>query len=169
MKKYFLFALLMVAISFSSCEKDDICVDGDTPLLIVVFYDVENREEPKLVNSLRIAGMGQTSTVNTISDRTALDSIAIPLNAAADLTSFIMIVNSADDDNGTELGNFDTINFSHDTIDTYISRACGFVANYENLEATVTSDNENWIQEIEILKTTVELEETTTAHVKIYH
>ena len=169
MKKYLLLALLMVAISFSSCEKDDICVDGDTPLLIVVFFDAENPEQAKLVNDLRVVGVGQTTTVNTISDRTALDSIAIPLNAVADLTSFIMIVDSDDDDNGAETGNLDTINFAHDTVDIFVSRACGFVANYENLKATSTTDNDNWIQEIEILKSTVELEETTTAHVKIYH
>ncbi len=160
---------MMIAISFFSCEKDDICVDGDTPLLIIRFFDAENPEQPKLVNNLRVVGVGQTTTVNTISDRSALDSIAIPLNATADLTSFIMIVDSDDDDNGTEIGNLDTINFSHDTVDTFVSRACGFVANYENLEATSTADDDNWIQEIEILKSTVELEETTTAHVKIYH
>lgn len=169
MKKYLLFAVMIVALSFSSCEKDDICVDGDTPLLIVVFYDAESPKQPKLVNNLRVVGVGQTTTVNTISDRTALDSIAIPLNAVSDLTSFIMIVDSDDDDNGAEIGNLDTVNFAHDTVDTFVSRACGFVANYENLGATSTSDNDNWIQEIEILKSTVELEETTTAHVKIYH
>ena len=31
--------LLFVFIAISACEKDDICVDGDTPLLIIRFYD----------------------------------------------------------------------------------------------------------------------------------
>lgn len=169
MKRLIFFSFLLFFISISSCEKDDICVDGDTPLLIVRFYDAENPTEFKSVTGLRVVGLGKTTTVNTVSDRSALDSIAIPLNPAAEATGFLLISDSQDDDEGNEAGDIDTLTFSYQTIDTYVSRACGFVANYENLDSNLTVDTQNWIQNIEIIKTTVQLEEVTTAHVKIFH
>ena len=31
--------MAVVCLLVSACEKDDICVDGDTPLLVITFYD----------------------------------------------------------------------------------------------------------------------------------
>ena len=43
MKKIHIGLLLLLGIIFiSSCEKDDICVEGDTPLLVIEFYDAED-------------------------------------------------------------------------------------------------------------------------------
>ena len=91
-----LLLVLIVIISFIACEKDDICVDGDTPLLIIQFYDIENPSELKAVPSLRVIGLGQSSTVNTIADRTSLDSISLPLRINEANTGFILISDSAD-------------------------------------------------------------------------
>lgn len=161
----------LLCITFSACEKDDICVEGDTPLLIVRFYDSENPTEFKAVPVLRVAGLGNSFTVNTITDRTStLDSIGIPLKTDDPLTEFAFISNSEDDENGTEIGNIDILSFSYEIKEEFVSRACGFIVNYENLSSDFTSSPENWIQSIEVVKDTVKLEtEETIAHVKIFH
>ena len=161
-----LLLILMVVISFSACEKDDIWVDGDTPLMIIRFYDNDNPSELKAVPNLRIIGLGQSSTVNTIADRTSLDSVALPLRINEVNTGFIFISDSADEDD-LETGNIDTLSFDYSTQEIFISRACGYIANYDDLSETITSDSENWIQNIEIVSPLIKLQDS--AHVKIYH
>ncbi|MFK7814554.1 MAG: DUF6452 family protein [Maribacter sp.] len=171
MNRIHLALIFLLCVTFSSCEKDDICVEGDTPLLIVRFYDAENPTEFKAVPLLRVAGIGNSFTVSTISDRTStLDSIAIPLKENETLTEFAFITNSEDDENGAEIGDIDILSFSYELKEEFISRACGFIVNYENLNSDFTTTTDNWIQSIEVVKDTVQLEtEDTTAHVKIFH
>ena len=161
-----LLLVLIVIISFIACEKDDICVDGDTPLLIIQFYDIENPSELKAVPNLRVIGLGQSSTVNTIADRTSLDSIALPLRINEANTGFILISDSADEDD-LETGNNDTLTFDYSTLEIFISRACGYIANYDGLGELLTPDSENWIQNIEIV--TPLIQQQDSAHVKIFH
>lgn len=161
-----LLLVLIVIISFIACEKDDICVDGDTPLLIIQFYDIENPSELKAVPNLRVIGLGQSSTVNTIADRTSLDSIALPLRINEANTGFILISDSADEDD-LETGNNDTLTFDYSTLEIFISRACGYIANYDGLGELLTPDSENWIQNIEIVSPLIQQQDS--AHVKIFH
>ncbi len=157
---------LFLGIVFMACEKDDICVDGDTPLLLITFYDIDDPAELKEVQSLRVVGLGQASTANTFADRTSLDSIGIPLRPNEQSTSFLFIQNSGESDN-LETGNIDTLTFNYSTREVFVSRACGFVANYEDLTDSRTTGSENWIQNIEILRSSVQ--KLDSAHVKIYH
>ncbi|TDQ31662.1 DUF6452 family protein [Zeaxanthinibacter enoshimensis] len=157
---------LLCIISFNACEKDDICVDGNTPLLVVTFYDLADSTTSKDVNNLRIIGLEQGQVVNTFSDRSVQDSIGLPLRINNAETRFIMIKDSADE-NEVETGNRDTITLSYDTEEVFVSRACGFIANFNNLNAAVTADTDNWIQEVLIEQPTVTNQNTT--HVKIYH
>ena len=167
MEKIRILLLVLIAIiSFTACEKDDICVDGNTPLLIIRFYDNENPGELKAVPSLRVVGLGQSSTVNTFSDRTSLDSIALPLRINEANTGFILISDSADEDD-LETGNNDTLTFDYSTLEVFISRACGYIANYDDLGELLTSDSENWIQNIEIVSPLIQQQDS--AHVKIFH
>ncbi|WP_396634976.1 DUF6452 family protein [Maribacter sp. R86514] len=159
--------LFLSIISASSCEKDDICVEGDTPLLVIEFYDIDDIETLKEVKTLRVVGVGQNVTVNTVTDRSNLSTISIPLKTDEDATSFILISDSADADDGAEIGNLDTINFSYTRIEDFLSRACGFVVNYDELQANVTADSDNWIQDIEIQQSLVTNSDST--HVKIFH
>ena len=147
---YFGILLFWAIIWASSCEKDDICVEGDTPLLVIEFYDATDTSTLKEVTTLRVVGVGQTVTVGTFTDRSSVSSITIPLKTDEDSASFIMINESASDDNGSETGNLDTINFSYSRIEDFLSRGCGFIVNYDELEANVTADTDNWIQDIEI-------------------
>lgn len=162
-----LLGLLSLLSVLLGCEKDDICVDGDTPLLVIQFFDIDNPEESKAVPSLRIVGQNQNITVNTISDRTSLDSIGIPLRINETDTSFIFISDSEDNEEDQEIGNVDNLSFQYNTREVFISRACGYVANYNDLSDNLIPDADNWIREIEIVSPIVENQ--TITHVKIYH
>ncbi|MBT8181351.1 MAG: hypothetical protein KJO53_07160 [Eudoraea sp.] len=161
-----LLVVILVFISFTGCEKDDICVDGDTPLLIIRFYDNENQSELKAVPNLRIVGLGQSSTVDTFADRSSSDSVALPLRINEVNTGFIFISDSADEDD-LETGNIDTLSFEYSTQEIFISRACGYIANYDDLSELLNSDSENWIQNIEIVSPLIKQQDS--AHVKIFH
>ncbi len=168
LKILFLFAIML--FSFSACEKDDICVDADTALLIIRFYDAENPTAFKAVPNLRVIGVGNGSPVDTFVDRSStLDSIGIPLITNTSLSSFDFIINSGDDEDAMETGNIDTITFNYEVKESFESRACGFVAVYENLNSNFITNSEDWIQSIEVVKTIVQTEETVTAHVKVFH
>lgn len=158
--------LVFLGFIFMACEKDDICVDGDTPLLLITFYDADDPVELKEVQKLRVVGVGQLFTVNTFADRTSLDSIGIPLRPNEQSTSFLFIQNSGEVDN-METGNIDTLTFNYATNEVFISRACGFVANYEDLTDSLSTGSENWIQNIEIVRSSVQKLDST--HVKIFH
>lgn len=150
----------------NSCEKDDICVEGDTPLLIIRFYDAENPEVFKSVSSLRVRGIGQENPVDTFTDRSSLDSISIPLRINQPDTGFLLILDSATEDD-VETGNIDTLTFSYATQELFVSKACGFIANYDQLNESLTTDTENWIQSIEIISPTINSQ--ADAHVQIFH
>ncbi|MBC8768077.1 hypothetical protein H4O18_08740 [Arenibacter sp. BSSL-BM3] len=167
MKKVYIPILFIIAfISFGACEKDDICVDGDTPLMVIRFYDVDNPAVLKKVTKFRIVGVGQNTTVTTVADRTDLDSIAIPLKVTENSTGFYFIKNSADVDS-LEAGDLDTLYFNYTRKDKFISRACGYIANFETLGSDLKMETDNWIKDIEIVTPLVE--NSTAAHVKIFH
>jgi hypothetical protein len=161
-----LLLIIWVVISITACEKDDICVDGDTPLLIIRFYDNDNPSELKAVPNLRVAGLGQSFTVDTFADRTSSDSIALPLRVNEANTGFVLISDSADEDD-LETGNVDTLTFEYSTLEIFISKACGYIANYDDLGELLTTDSENWIQNVEIVSPLIQQQDS--AHVKIYH
>ena len=159
--------ILIFLFTVASCEKDDICVEGTTPLMVIEFFDINNRETLKNVTALRVVGAGQTLTVNTVADRTNLNTITVPLKTAENSTSFLLISDSADNDDGSEIGNIDTVTFDYTRFEDFKSRACGFIVNYEELSGVLQTDTNNWIQEIEIIRS--EIINSDSTHVKIYH
>ena len=178
MKKiYPILCILFLVAYTSSCERDDICVDGDTPLLVINFFDIEDTTMVKSVSSLRITATDIDSILSDnesfgFSDRgntgtRAQDSIRVPLRTDNTNTSFTFITNSADDDMGVETGNIDTLTISYTTRENFISRGCGFVINYDALDVQLTLGSENWIQDISVQQQTIE--NSNTIHVKIFH
>ncbi|MET1260399.1 DUF6452 family protein [Flagellimonas sp. DF-77] len=162
------FLIIVVLCYFSSCEKDDICVEGDTPLLIIGFFDVNDTTLAKTVPSLRIVETSENIVVNTFTDRSSsLDSISIPLRITADATEFMFITDSADDDENNETGTIDTLTFDYTVNENFISRACGFVANFNGLDTTRTVYSTDWIKGISIQETDIEI--SNAIHVKIFH
>lgn len=176
MKKFHIPILVLIAfIGLGACEKDDICIDGDTPLLVIRFYNVDDPTVLKKATNFRIVGVDQNTTVTTVSDRTDLDSIAIPLKVTEDTTGFYFISNSSDvettdSEGGTitvEGGDIDTLYFNYNRMDKFVSRACGYIANYKELNSDLKMETDNWIKDIEIVTPLVE--NSTAAHVKIFH
>lgn len=159
--------LTLGIIHFSSCEKDDICVEGDTPLLIIGFFDVDDTITAKNVPSLRIKELTLDTAMTSFNDRSSLDSLAIPLRITTESTGFAFINNSADDDNDNETGNIDTLSFNYSVNEKFVSRACGFVANYSGLDTTRQVFSTDWIKRISIVET--EIESANAIHVKIFH
>lgn len=171
-------SIITIILYFSSCEKDDICVEGDTPLLVIGFYDIElnedDEEEFKSVNSLRIRSIDINSILDdsdaySYSDRSSSgDSILIPMQITESSSSFEFIINSTDDETTEmETGNIDTLTFNYTAEEEYISRACGFIANFNALGSTLTTDDGNWIDSIAVIETDVK--RTNLIHVKVFH
>ena len=158
--------MLILFLPFLGCEKDDICVDGDTPLMVVRFYDADDPTSLKQVSGLRVVGIGNGNPVGTFADRSDTDSIALPLRLDEGSTPFAFILNSADED-GMEGGNPDTLSFQYDIRSQFVSRACGYIGTYDNLQQNISPDSDSWISSVEITRAFVQFSDS--AHVKIFH
>ncbi len=164
-----IFTLLAITLVILSCEKDDICAEttATTPQLILRFYDNDNIEETKTATNLLVYGVNDVNEAvffEHVNFATS-DSVVVPLRTDSDITRLVLHKDLDITDFGT--GNFDIISLSYAREDIYVSRACGFKNIYTNLEANLETDSDNWIQNIEIVNTTVENQ--NSAHVKIYH
>lgn len=156
MKTYlkYITIIFVFFIGISSCERDDICIDEITPHMIVRFYD---SEEPTSVKSASQLSVKLVDLESNYIDNTTTDSIAIPLMVNGNSTQFVFI----SDTNSDTL----TINYIPEAI--FVGRSCGFKSIFTNTAHFLNFDSDNWINNIEIVKSTIEDE--TTAHVKIFH
>lgn len=164
--------MTILGVCITACEKDDICPpeSATTPYLKVGFFDVSDREIPKAVPRLRVAGVGQEFTVSTFADRTSQTEISLPLKNYENSTSFLLIRDSASDSTGTEIGNVDLLEINYQTSERFVSRGCGYSVNYTLNEVNSNPDNNDasqWIIALEIFESGVEPQDTL--NVKIYH
>lgn len=163
MKKIILLVLVL-ALSFSSCEKDDIC-DANTPTtprLIVEFYDSATPTVLKNVTDLKVTGVGASINLSF----NGVSKIQLPLKTTEDSTGYSLTLNSG---NSVTV---DDIKFDYTRKDVFISRACGFKTvftlntNTITLNNTLNSKQGNWIKDIIIATSNIETENET--HIKIY-
>ena len=163
MKKILL--LLVVAITFSSCEKDDICSEETTPRLIIEFYDIANPTILKNVSSLEVIGAGVTEPLKNFS---GVSSIELPLKITEDITQYSLKIYS----NSSFYANEDKIQFKYSRKNVYVSRACGYktIFNLNKFDGVTITDSDTpdgfWIKDKVVTNTNVESEIET--HVKIY-
>ncbi|MFA5298724.1 MAG: DUF6452 family protein [Lutibacter sp.] len=150
MKKY-ITLLIILSFTLINCEKDDICVEAITPKLIVVFYNDSIPANKKAVDSLTVWA---EDNVNVYENKSG-DSIAIPLDLTQNSTTYQLKV-------GTKI---DTLNFTYDRKDVFVSRSCGYKTIFENFK--IESRTANWIKNDTIKTTTIDNE--TAAHITIYH
>lgn len=166
MKKLQIFiTIMLIANSFWSCEKDDICEAGTptTPRLIIEFFDNDNVGTKKIVSNLVISTDSEVEVLKF----NGVSKIEIPLKTNADITAYNFSLTTA----GTTptLINEDKISINYGRSDLYISRACGFKTVYTLNETSgfvATADANNWIKSSIVLQTNV-LNENET-HVKIF-
>ena len=167
MKKIFLF--LLIAFSFSGCEKDDICdaATATTPRLVIDFYDI-NTTTPtlKAVSNLGIVAPPLTTGISF----NGVTRIYVPLKTTEDTTTMYFIQNGADTDATND--NTDILTFNYSRNNVYISRACGYktLFNLNSLSGIVKTEpltpDGTWIKNIVVVKPNLETE--NEVHVQIY-
>lgn len=150
MKKY-LILLLILCFSLINCEKDDICIEATTPKLIIVFYNDSIPADKKKVDSLTVWVEGKAN----IYENKSIDSITIPLDLAKNSSLYQFKSGAL----------IDTINFTYDRKDIFVSRSCGYKTTFENLQ--IESRSANWIKNDTLKNTTIDNE--TAIHLTIFH
>ena len=164
MKKILL--LLLLTLSFSGCEKDDICVDDTTPRLIIEFYDDANPANLQHVTNLKVTGVGETDALKVY---TGVSSIELPLKNTEDTTKYSLILNSTSTSGSI---NEDFLQFNYIRQNVYVSRACGYKTIYELtspngvIRTDAATPDQFWIRNISIQTTNIETE--NEVHIKIY-
>jgi len=160
--------LFITIIAFSSCEKDDICLEEITPKLIIRFYDFEDTSELKKALNLKvqIEGIDGDYTDETITALT--DSIAIPIKVTDDITKFkLTITQIADDETTSE--NEDTFDLVYTRVDEFVSRSCGYKTLFHNTEIPLENVGGSWIDSIKVIDREQNILNEKSAHVKIFH
>ncbi len=150
MRKY-LILLIILSFTLINCEKDDICIETTTPKLIIVFYNNDIPTTKKVVTLLTVSA----DEKGNIYENKSLDSIAIPLDLTQNNTLYKF-------KSGTII---DTINFTYERKDVFVSRSCGYKTIFENLK--IESRSANWIKNDTIKNTTIDNE--TETHLSIFH
>lgn len=176
--------LVLFVQPFTFCEKDDICESSveKTPLLVIQFFDIDNIQNPKNVNDLRIIGtefLYDSIHVPLFFD--AVSEIKIPLKVHQDETEYYFYLNY--DNADVTLRNTDKVVIKYTRDDIYISRACGYKTYFEldflnpfdfsepippsnPYPIEYPSGNESWIKGINIINT--EINQDDEAHIYIY-
>ncbi|WP_284652063.1 DUF6452 family protein [Flavobacterium terrisoli] len=164
MKKILL--LLLIAISFSGCEKDDICVDDTTPRLVLEFYNASNPADLKNVTNLKVNGEGSVGGID-LGVFTGVSKIYLPLKTNAETTKYSLTNNST-----TSATNQDFLEFNYARNEVYVSRACGFKTIFELnspggvVHTDAATPDLEWIESISIQTTNIDTE--NEVHIKIY-
>ena len=156
--------MLLIAMS---CEKDEICLEDNTPHLIVRFYNQNIPDELKSVLNLEVNIEGIEGEYENETITVFTDSIAIPLVVTENRTRFIFTL-PGDEEEGVE-DNLDTITLIYTQEDIFVSRSCGYKTVYHDAIITLTQDDDNWIKFLEPTADPLEIIDENLAHVKIYH
>jgi|TARA_B110000438_G_scaffold166085_1_gene158882 hypothetical protein len=153
---------LIIGFYLISCEPDDICLTTipDTPKLIIGFFD-ESTGLKKEVLDLKVQG----NNSEEIYLFQTTDSISLPLKNLEKITSYALVKNFKENINDS--GNRDHLLVSYQYNHIYISRACGYMSNYDINQVVIENDNSNWIIKSEIINSQVKDEKTI--HVKVFH
>lgn len=153
---------MIIGFYLISCEPDDICLTTipDTPKLIIGFFD-ESTGLKKEVLNLKVQG----NNSEEIYLFQTTDSISLPLKNLEKITSYALVKNFKENINNS--GNRDHLLVSYQYNHIYISRACGYMSNYDINQVVIENDNSNWIIKSEIINSQVKDEKTI--HVKVFH
>ena len=173
MKKIILLAVFLFSLSFTGCEKDDIC-DANTVTtsrLVISFYDVTNSSVLKNVTNLKIVGEGMTEGVS-FNGSTLINgsTVSIPLKTDVDTTTFSLILNSGN--SNSALVNEDILKLNYVRENIFVSRACGFKTIYtlDPLNPYTHTDaaipDLKWIQYISVKNSIIDNENET--HLEIF-
>lgn len=154
MKKIIVLIFLAIIV-FSSCEKDDFCVQNPvTPNLVLEFYDANNRETLKNFSALTVWSESAEKN-DTLFNNITRNKLEIPLNQFTTETVYNFSQN--------DVVNQFTIKYS--TEDVYVSRSCGFRVIFNDV--SFESDN-TWISSF-TPQTLTTIDNQNETHVQIFH
>ena len=155
MRKFFIILLSILWLSINiSCEKDDVCLEPTTPKLMIKFYNEANPSTEKEVQNLNIVTLPQ---YDTIFKNLSTNELALQLNVNQDFSKFLFIKDQ----------NTDTLTFSYERHPVFVSKTCGYKTIFEQFSTQLSTDNNLWIKNIEVITPTVNTD--TLTHVKIFH
>lgn len=157
--KTYILALATLLV-YSSCEKDDVCVENDSVYVNLVFYDVEDGSTAKSVSGFSLLDLNGDIVRNY--DNTTVASIALVLPTSQ--SSYDLILQKRTEVDGLTINTNDTLNFNYTPKATYVSRACGYIRTYTDLSIDSTS---NWISGV--IVNTPEINSNNKEHVAILH
>ena len=157
--KTYILALATLLV-YSSCEKDDVCVENDSVYVNLVFYDVEDGSTAKSVSGFSLLDLNGDIVRNY--DNTTVASIALVLPTSQ--SSYDLILQKRTEVDDLTINTNDTLNFNYTPKATYVSRACGYIRTYTDLSIDSTS---NWISGV--IVNTPEINSNNEEHVAILH
>ncbi len=159
--------LLMLILG---CQRDDICPESiqTTPMLVLRFYDVDERENFSRPTNLSIRSIVNDS-VTTLYQRINQDSIAIPLRTNQNTTTYTFTIFDSDREEEDQefTPDTDTLTFTYGTEEVYVNRACAYKMIYNSLKFTVEGGEDgDWIDSYIIEEPNIE--DDTQSHISIF-
>jgi len=160
-KIFFRIIVLVLFTTLISCEKDDICIEENTPHLIIRFYDNLDATSTKEVEQLKVTVKNSLDQEIQIGEIKTTDSIVVPLNVDLDYTEILLSKNT----NGTN-DNVDSFTLNYIQNEVFVSRSCGYKILYEDIQPINPVAND-WIENISRNNTNIDNE--AAAHLSIFH
>ncbi len=143
---------IMIPVMLQACEEE--CTHKPRSLAGVDFHSFVNGiDEQRPVDSLSVSGLGREDSLLYSNSRNIL-SISLPMNGSAEEAGFIFVFNNETD----------TIWLSYKVIPWFLSQECGFVLNFELLEARHTT---SIVDSVVIV--TREITSFDETNIRIYH
>tara|TARA_R110002012_G_scaffold270484_2_gene454894 strand:- start:715 stop:1269 length:555 start_codon:yes stop_codon:yes gene_type:complete len=182
----FLKSILLLLCCFfivTTCEKDDICANSTptTPRMVVSFKDIVVRENLKTVNNFRAQGVGNDAVLTGFNN-VDVSEVILPLKIDVpniEITTQYELSKDVNevDDNGTpndpsddiELVNSDIITITYIVREIYVSPACGYKVQFENVSITIEPDADNWILLSEPENDNLIITDETITHYNLFH
>ena len=112
-----------------------------------------------------IEGVEEDYVNETITSLT--DSISLPINVAENRTRYVLTLQETDILEQEE--NPDVLVITYTQEDVFVSRPCGYKAIFMDVDPELEMDEDNWIDDIVPLSSPLEINDESSAHVKIYH
>jgi hypothetical protein len=143
---------IIIPVMLQSCEEE--CTYKPRSFAGVDFHSVvDGIDNQWPVDSLSVSGLGREDSL-LYSNRRNIRSISLPMNGSAEESGFIFVFNNETD----------TIWFSYKVIPWFLSMECGFVLNFELIEARHTV---SIIDSVVIV--TREITSFDETNIRIYH
>ncbi len=163
-KKAFILSLFTLLFA---CEKDQICLEENTPYLIIRFYDIDNPAEDKPVPFLKVQVEGVEGDYTNETITNATDSIAIPIRAGMDKTSYKLTINGSDDSPDND--NTDILEIQYTREDVFVSRSCGYKTIFHDVDITTDGLGAVWMQSVKPVLIPLNITNEKAAHVKVFY